>query len=439
MDGLKRFRGRVMAAGHPGYDEERKGFNLAGPHRSALVVGATCAGDVVEAVRFAAEGKLPLAVQATGHGLRRGLEAGVLITTGRMRGFRVDPVSRTARVEPGVRWAEVITAAAEHGLAPRNGSSPGVSVIGYTLAGGLGLLGRTLGWAADHVRAVEVVTWDGHPHRVTAETDPELFGVLLGSGGAVGAVTAAEIELVPLTHAYGGALIFDGGAAENVLDAWLDWTRTAPREATSSLAMMTMPDLPGVPDILRGRDTVSVRLALAGDEREGSALIRPLREVAPPIADTLRVLPWTECATIASDPPRPHPYHGTGVMLGSLDGKALRRILGGAGPGASVGTVVQVNHLGGALAEPPAAPNVVGHRDAAYLLRLLSVVGEGGTGPIEQAHEAVVTALGPRVLGRSLGFQFGEHPPAQWDACFTPSDLDAIRPFRTERTPFPPR
>lgn len=432
-----------MAPGQAGYDEERSGFNLDAPHRPALVAGATCAGDVVEAVRYAAARSLPVGVQATGHGRRGHLQAGVLITTGRMRGCSVDVASRTARVEAGVPWSEVVAAAAEHGLAPRNGSSPGVGAVGYTLAGGLGLLGRTLGWAADHVRSLDVVTWDGRSQRVTADTDPDLFRDLRGSGGAAGVVTAAEIELVPLTTVYGGALTFDGAHLTAVVDAWLAWTHTTPREATSSLGLVTMPDVPGIPEPLRGRDTVSVRLALVGDERAGTALVSPLREPAPPLVDTLRVLPWTDSGSIASDPPGAHPYHGTGVMLGSLDRDGMREVLRGAGPGAPVPSVVQVNHLGGALAEAPAVPSVVGHRDAAYLLRLLSGVGEDGVEPIDHAHENLVAALGSRVLGRSLGFQFGDHPEAQWDACFDPADLPRLRrtmsPFRTKGAPSAPR
>lgn len=428
MHGWERFRGPVLAAGRPGYDEERTGFNLEDPHRPAVVAGATCAGDVAEAVRYAAARGLGVSVQATGHGLRDRLSGGVLVSTGRMRGFTIDPMARTARVEPGVRWAEVIAAAAGYGLAPRNGSSPGVGVIGYTLAGGLGLLGRALGWAADHVRALDVVTWDGNLHRVTAVSERDLFRMLRGSGGALGVVTSAEFDLVPLARAFGGALTFDGAHAPAVIDTWLAWTGTAPREATSSLAMMTMPDVPGIPDLLRGRDTVSVRLALAAGEAAGAALVRPLREAAPPLLDTLRVMPWSDCATIASDPPRAHRYHGTGVMLGSLDRDGLREIVRGAGPGARIPTVVQVNHLGGALSERPDPPSVVGHRGASYLLRLLSAVGEDGVPPVEAAHETVVTALGPRVLGRALGFQFGAHPPAQWEACFDPADLQTLRP-----------
>ena len=51
---------------------------------------------------------------------------------------RIDPQARTATVGAGARWQQVIEAAAPHGLAPLNGSSPTVGVVGYTLGGGAG-------------------------------------------------------------------------------------------------------------------------------------------------------------------------------------------------------------------------------------------------------------------------------------------------------------
>ena len=56
---------------------------------------------------------------------------------------------RTARVEAGVIWAEVVEAAAEHGLAALAGSSPDVGVVGYTLGGGLSWLARKYGIGAN--------------------------------------------------------------------------------------------------------------------------------------------------------------------------------------------------------------------------------------------------------------------------------------------------
>jgi FAD/FMN-containing dehydrogenase len=81
-------------------------------------------------------------VLATGHGLPGAVEGGVLISTRHMDRVVIDPGARTARVQAGVRWGDVVTAAAPHGLAPLNGSAPGVGAVAYTLGGGLGIRGQ---------------------------------------------------------------------------------------------------------------------------------------------------------------------------------------------------------------------------------------------------------------------------------------------------------
>jgi FAD/FMN-containing dehydrogenase len=129
-------------------------------------------------------------VQGTGHALLSvAAEGGVLITTRRMRGVRVDAEARTAWVEAGVRWEQVIHEAAPYGLAPLSGSAPHVGAGSYTLGGGLGLLSRRYGYAADHVRSIDVVTADARLHHVTAESDPDLFRALRGGRDNFGVVT----------------------------------------------------------------------------------------------------------------------------------------------------------------------------------------------------------------------------------------------------------
>lgn len=73
----------------------------------------------------AARDGLRVGVHATGHGLAGPVEGGVLIVTRAMDSVVVDPVRRTARIGAGATWGQVIEAAAPHGLAPLNGSSPG--------------------------------------------------------------------------------------------------------------------------------------------------------------------------------------------------------------------------------------------------------------------------------------------------------------------------
>lgn len=70
-----------------------------------------------------------------------------------------------------------------------------VSVVGYTLGGGLSWFARRYGWAADGVRAFETVGADGVPARVTAHSDADLFWALRGGGGDFALVTAVELDL----------------------------------------------------------------------------------------------------------------------------------------------------------------------------------------------------------------------------------------------------
>src|SRR5262249_44806511 len=86
------------------------------------------------------------------------------------------------RGEAGVRWLEVVEAAAGHGLAGLAGSSPDVGVVGYTLGGGLSFLGRKYGLAASHVQAIEVVTADGQLVRADRQREYDLFWALRGGG-----------------------------------------------------------------------------------------------------------------------------------------------------------------------------------------------------------------------------------------------------------------
>ncbi len=180
--------GEAFAPGDPGFVEEIQGYNLLVEHSPRLVVGAQSAEDVVAAVDYARRRGLSVGVMNTGHGPSRPAD-GVLVTTRRMRRLGVDPGARTAVLGAGVRSGELVAAAAAHGLAPLNGSSPGVGVVGYTVGGGVPLLGRLHGYAADRVRRIELVTADGDLLSLTREDGGALFWGVLGGKDNFGIVT----------------------------------------------------------------------------------------------------------------------------------------------------------------------------------------------------------------------------------------------------------
>ncbi|MEV7844385.1 FAD-binding protein [Streptomyces cyaneofuscatus] len=385
-------------------------FQTGFPIRPDRLVEAATPEDVREAVAYAGGRGLHVAAHASGHGLPGPVEGGVLIATRALDSVTVDPVRRTALIGAGASWGRVIEAAAPHGLAPLNGSSPSVGAVSYTLGGGLGILAREFGYAADHVRSLDVVTADGIARRVTPEREPELFWGLRGGGHRLGVVTGMEIALVAVERLYGGSIVFDGAWAAEVVRGYLAWTRTVPETLTSSLAALVYPALPQLPEELRGRYVISVRVAFTGDVAEGERLVAPLRAIgrsAPILSDSLREMPYTESHTIHSDPPFPHAYYGDSAVLGEPDAERTVQAFELAGPRAPMMTVVQLNHLGGALAARPEVENAVPYRDARFLLRLLSPLDGTEVGAVRALYGEVGRVLEPAVLGRSLNFSFG--------------------------------
>ncbi|MFC4373133.1 FAD-binding oxidoreductase [Nocardia halotolerans] len=414
------------------YAQEVAGFQTAYTHRPALVVGAAHVEDVRAAVEHAARHNLPVAVQATGHGLSAAADGGVLITTGRMTGIDVDARAGTARIGAGVRAGALVAAAARHGLAPLNGSAPSVGMAGYVLGGGLGLLAREFGYAADHVRSIDLVTADGRIRTLTPAD--ELFAAVLGTGGNFGVVTGLELELVPVTEIYGGQLVFDTPLVDRALEAWRQWTVTLPDALTSSIAVLTFPDIEPVPAPLRGRHVASVRIAFHGPADDGERLVAPLRAVGTRLRDDLRILPYTESHTIHSDPDFPHAYAATSAMLSELTPETLAALRARTAPGGPVEAVIDIRHLGAALRRGTAS---IGHRDAEYLVRVITDAGVRDSAPA--GLDVVREALAPWTIGAGLNFLYGAGAAAGPAQTRTGYDDVTYAHLRTLKSKYDPR
>lgn len=427
-----RVHGSVLTLGSDGYDQDRTGFQLLHPHQPAMVVAADDEQDVRTAVEFAASRGMPVAVQATGHGRSSAMRGGVLINTRRMCGVEVDPQAATAWVEAGASWQHVIDAATVHGLAPLSGSLPGVGAVSYTLGGGVGLLARRYGFAADHVHRLEVATPDGRLRRVTASDEPDLFWALRGGGGNFGVVTGMEIALMPVARLYGGCLFVDLAQVPNVLHAWREWTASVPDEMTSAVSVIPFPDLPMVPELMRGRHVAQVQISYAGPVEQGRQLVEPLRALGPVLKDTLRELPYSQSGAVFDEPDQPSGYRGTSLLLDDLDPQELTTLVG---PSASSSCVVGLRHLGGALAQPPQTPNALGHRDANYSLGVLSLTETSELDSVTALHDQLLAEFAPHTLGRSLNFTFGPLDHEQVRTAFEPADWQRLAQLKAEHDP----
>ena len=393
VDDLRsRVHGPVYAAGDDGMVAEVAAWNLAVTHTPAIAVGATCAADVAAAVSWATAHGLRVAVQATGHGPVRNAAGSLMISTRRMQGVTIDRMRGTARVEAGVKWMKVLEAAAPYGLTGLCGSASDVGVVGYTLGGGLGPLGRRFGFAADTVLSVEMVTADGVIRTVCAEEEPELFWAVRGGKGNFGVVTAIELQLVPVRSVYGGGIFFAGKDAASVLHAFRAWAPAMPEEVGTSVAILRLPPMEELPPPLRGQTVVHLRYVYAGDDpAEGERLLEPMRTVGEVLLGFVHPLLTTELDSVHMDPTDPLPGWEKGMQLTELPAEAVDALLAAAGPQLDIPLImVELRLLGGALARQPRVPNAVAGRDGAYQVLTL------GPGVPELA--AVVPALGKGVL-----------------------------------------
>ncbi|WP_374204829.1 FAD-binding oxidoreductase [Pseudonocardia sp. WMMC193] len=298
------------------------GYQTNRPHRPDVVAVPRTVDEVREAL--ALDG--PHAVQSSGHGRVAALDGGVLLSTTRLTGVTVDPRARTARIAAGSTWGDVVAATTPHGLAPVNGSSPGVGVVGYLRGGGFGILSRAFGTGADHLRAVEGVTPDGRAVRTDRmPTDATV-------------VTAVEIGLVELPRVWGGALTVP--VTDDLPARFAEATAGLPPEVTASLTLVPFPDSPGLPPHLRGTHLGQVRVV-------------GTREITLPDLGgegTLRWLPYAEAHTIHADPPTPHAYAGEARLLRTTT-PALDGVVAATSPTAGVPSVIELRPLGGKLAD----------------------------------------------------------------------------------------
>ncbi|MFF7858134.1 FAD-binding protein [Streptomyces sp. NPDC007904] len=433
---LSDIRGPVLRPGDEGYAEEVAGFNLAALHTPDVVVAASGADDVVAALRWASATGTPVAVQATGHGANFPIEHGLLISTAGMTDVRVDPERRTATVAAGAKWRDVLAASAPHGLAPLNGTSTDAGAVGYTVGGGLPVLGRTYGYAADLVRSFEVVTPDGLPREADPAHEPELFWALRGGKGNVGVVTSMVTELLPLRTVFGGGLHSPGENAEALLKAWAEWTRTVPEEMCSAFGILRLPPIPQLPEPLRGGFWARVAITWTGDPDEGEQLLAPIRAAAPVAVDLVEEMPYTAMDRIYMEPQDPLPARESCLLLRELTADAIRAFLDEVGPDVPDCPllVAQIRHMGGALARPARAEDAICARDAHHLLETVAVLPSPPVAAaVERATASLHTAMAPYGTGRTMVNIHGTPGDAADRArAWTPEVYDRLR--RAKRT-----
>jgi FAD/FMN-containing dehydrogenase len=288
-------RGHVIGRDDPGYDDARKIWNGSINKRPALI--ARCAGvaDVISAVKFARKHGIRVAIRSGGHSFpgHSMADDALVIDLSPMKGVRVDPDARTARVQAGVLLGELDRETQPFGLAAPSGIVTHTGVAGLTLGGGIGWIMRKHGLSVDKLRRVDVVTADGEFVKATADENEELFWGMRGAGANFGIATEFEFELVPVgPEILAGPIFWKMEDSAEVLRFYRDWAGDAPDDLMTIVVHRKAPPLPFVPEELHGQPVVMVIACWIGDFDEGERFIKPMREFGTPVADACTRKPY---------------------------------------------------------------------------------------------------------------------------------------------------
>ncbi len=288
------FRGELLRPGDTGYDEARTVWNGMIDKHPALVARCTGVTDVINAVKFARQHNLLVAIRGGSHNVTGAAtcDGGLMIDLSPMKGIRVDPEARTARAEGGCTWGDLDHATHAFGLAAPGGIISTTGIGGLTLGGGIGHLTRKCGLSCDNVVSADVVLADGTFVTASDRKNPDLLWGLRGGGGNFGVVTSFEFKLHPVSTVYAGPLLYPLEKAGEALRNYRDYMEKAPEDLNAFFAFLIVPPGPPFPEHLHNKTLCGVVCCYSGPMEKAEEVIKPLRQVGPPLADFVGPMPY---------------------------------------------------------------------------------------------------------------------------------------------------
>jgi FAD/FMN-containing dehydrogenase len=368
-------RGAVLTVGDPGYDGVRPVYNAMRPGRPAVVVQATGTADVIDAINFAREQSLLLAVRGGGHSVAglSSVDGGVLLDLTLMNGVEVDPDARLVRAQGGALWGDVDRETQVFGLVTPGGIVSDTGIAGLTLGGGEGWVRRRYGLSCDNLVAAQVVDAKGQVRTASAGSNPDLFWAIRGGGGNFGVVTSFTFML----HELGPTVAFAGAfhpiaEAPRVLRGYRDFMAGAPDEVTGLAVMTTLPPSEHTPPEIHDTPFIVTGGVYAGDVDEGMEAMQPLRELGTHLADISGPIPFVGVQSAFDEffPRGQLRSYWKSTYLSELTDEALDLVAEAARERTSPRTLIAAFSWGGAINRVGAEETANAERSAQWMVSI---------------------------------------------------------------------
>ena len=350
--------GNLLLPGNEGYDVARRVLNASIDKHPALIVQPSVAADIQNAVAFAKERDMLLAVKCGGHSYagKSTCNDGMQIDLSTYRHCRVDRGARTAYVAGGSLLGELDHEAMAHGLVTTAGTVSHTGVGGLTLGGGFGRLARRFGLALDNLKAVDIVTADGRLLHASADENPDLFWGVRGGGGNFGVVTSFEFHLHPMQRTVvGGEMIWPLEQARDVLRFYADYAMNAPDELYCDAYMQATMTGEG--------NGVGMHVCYSGPESEAEKVLAPIKKLGDPMLNTVAAVDYVaiQKSWDNTDPRNTGEYLKSG-FINEFPQAVADALIDGFEPDPGRNTTVFFQHSGGAIGRVPVEATAFAHR-----------------------------------------------------------------------------
>lgn len=293
-------RGQLILPQSDEYDLARKVYNGMIDKHPKLIVRCADVADVIAAVKYAREENLLLAVRGGGHsGAGLGMcDGGIVIDLSTLKGIRVDPTSRTVRVEPGCTQGEVDRATHAFSLAVPSGTVACTGIAGLTLGGGHGYLVRKYGLSLDNLLEVDIVLADGRLVTANAENYADLFWAIRGGGGNFGVVTSFLFQTHPVSTVVGGPMLWNLERAAEVMRWYREFIVNAPEDIYGFFAFMNVPPGAPFPEHLHTKNMCGIIWCFCEELERAEPTLQQIRDRFPPEFEHVGSMPFPQLQSL---------------------------------------------------------------------------------------------------------------------------------------------
>ena len=389
-------KGKLILPGSESYDDARWVLQPLYDKYPALIVQPTGAADVQNAVTFAQENNLLLAVKCGGHSAagKSSCDKGMQIDLSQLRNARVDRAAKTARIAGGSLLGELDHEAMAHGLVTTAGTVSHTGVGGLTLGGGFGRLGRRFGMSIDNVLEMDVVTPDGKLRRVGPNSDPDLYWALRGGGGNFGVVTSFLFQLHEMQRdVVTGYFAYPLAEARQILSFYAEYSQKMPDEMSIGAGMGgRLGDDPGV----------GMYFVWSGDPAKAEKYIEPLRKAGTVVVERVQSMDYVAVQRSGDiDDTRAFTGYMKSGFINSISGDLVNALVDNFEAHPDRATRFGFGQSGGAIGRVANSDTAFANRDANY--NLLSFVS-WKTGQNGDEHEKYINSHWSNVEPFTSGF-----------------------------------